>query len=60
VHAARRRRYGQWETAEPSRFLAELPEDLLDWDEPGSEASVARCEAAAAHHLDAMRALVAD
>ncbi|MGH8127448.1 MAG: UvrD-helicase domain-containing protein [Gammaproteobacteria bacterium] len=60
VHAARRRRFGQWETAEPSRFLAELPEELLDWDEPDNEASAERREAAASHHLNAMRALVAD
>jgi len=60
VHAARRRRFGQWETAEPSRFLAELPEELLDWDDPDSEASAERREAAASHHLNAMRALVAD
>ena len=60
VHAARRRRFGQWECAEPSRFLAELPADLLDWDEPDSEASAERREAAASHHLNAMRALVTD
>ena len=60
VHAARRRRFGQWETAEPSRFLAELPEDLLDWEEPDSAASAERREAAASNHLNAMRALVDD
>ena len=29
--AGRRRRYGEWEQREPSRFLAELPEDDLEW-----------------------------
>ncbi|NEV63681.1 UvrD-helicase domain-containing protein [Thiorhodococcus minor] len=28
----RRRRYGEWILSEPSRFLAELPPDQLDWD----------------------------
>ena len=60
IHAGRRKRFGQWETSEPSRFLEELPEHLLDWAKPGSEESEARREAAANHHLSAMRALVAD
>ncbi len=60
IHAARRKRFGQWETAEPSRFLEELPEHLLDWNKPGSEESEARREAAASHHLSAMRALFTD
>jgi len=60
IHAARRKRFGQWETSEPSRFLEELPEHLLDWNKPGSEESEARREAAASHHLSAMRALVND
>ncbi|MCG6896954.1 MAG: UvrD-helicase domain-containing protein [Thiocapsa sp.] len=29
----RRKRYGEWITSEPSRFLTELPKDQLDWDD---------------------------
>ncbi len=36
--ARRRRRYGEWEEREPSRFLAELPEDDLEWK--GGEESI--------------------
>jgi ATP-dependent DNA helicase Rep len=35
TYATRRRRAGEWQSCEPSRFLAELPEDDLEWDRPG-------------------------
>ncbi|VAW75312.1 ATP-dependent DNA helicase Rep [hydrothermal vent metagenome] len=35
TYANKRRRAGQWESCEPSRFLAELPQDDLEWDRPG-------------------------
>jgi ATP-dependent DNA helicase Rep len=33
----RRKRYGEWVTSEPSRFLTELPKDQLDWDNEREE-----------------------
>ncbi len=33
--AARRKRAGEWERCEPSRFLAELPQDNLQWEGRG-------------------------
>src|SRR3546814_7982595 len=32
MHAANRRIYGQWTSAIPSRFIAELPQDHVDGD----------------------------
>ncbi|HHO68170.1 MAG TPA: ATP-dependent DNA helicase Rep, partial [Gammaproteobacteria bacterium] len=40
--AAKRKRAGEWESCEPSRFLTELPEDDLDWDRPGTAADAGR------------------
>jgi ATP-dependent DNA helicase Rep len=36
THAAKRRRYGEWQTREPSRFLDEIPDELVDRE--GSDA----------------------
>jgi len=36
TYASKRRRAGEWESCEPSRFLAELPEEDLEWDKPGA------------------------
>jgi ATP-dependent DNA helicase Rep len=36
TYASKRRRAGEWESCEPSRFLAELPLEDLQWDRPGS------------------------
>jgi ATP-dependent DNA helicase Rep len=35
TYATRRRRAGDWESCEPSRFLGELPPGDLEWDKPG-------------------------
>jgi ATP-dependent DNA helicase Rep len=35
TYAGRRRRAGDWQSCEPSRFLSELPDDDLEWDKPG-------------------------
>ncbi|MFP4155602.1 MAG: UvrD-helicase domain-containing protein [Halothiobacillaceae bacterium] len=35
--ARRRKRYGEWQRCTPSRFLSELPEDLLEWQGVGIE-----------------------
>ena len=36
TYARKRRRAGEWESCEPSRFLSELPREDLEWDEPGA------------------------
>ena len=35
-YASKRRRAGEWESCEPSRFLSELPDRDLEWDKPGA------------------------
>ncbi len=35
TYAGKRRRAGEWESCEPSRFLSELPADDVEWDKPG-------------------------
>jgi ATP-dependent DNA helicase Rep len=36
TYARKRRRAGEWESCEPSRFLSELPREDLEWDQPGT------------------------
>ena len=36
-YAQKRKRAGEWESCEPSRFLAELPADDLQWDRPTNQ-----------------------
>jgi len=36
TYAGKRRRAGEWESCEPSRFLSELPDEDLEWDKPGA------------------------
>ncbi|MEA3242059.1 MAG: DNA helicase Rep [Pseudomonadota bacterium] len=36
TYASKRRRAGEWESCEPSRFLSELPHEDLEWDKPGA------------------------
>ncbi|KXX63956.1 UvrD-helicase domain-containing protein [Marichromatium gracile] len=52
--ARRRRRYGEWVRSEPSRFLAELPEDELIW-EGGPKADPERSKARGRSHLDMLK-----
>ncbi|HED19638.1 MAG TPA: ATP-dependent DNA helicase Rep, partial [Gammaproteobacteria bacterium] len=35
TYAGKRRRAGEWESCEPSRFLSELPDGDVEWDKPG-------------------------
>ena len=35
TYASKRRRAGEWESREPSRFLSELPDGDIEWDKPG-------------------------
>jgi len=36
TYASKRRRAGEWESCEPSRFLSELPDEDMEWDKPGA------------------------
>jgi hypothetical protein len=55
--ARHRRRYGENVACEPSRFLDELPADLLDWRGEDSERDQARTRERATVHLDRLKAM---
>jgi len=55
--ARHRRRYGESVACEPSRFLDELPRDLLDWRGEDSERDQARTRERASEHLDRLKAM---
>lgn len=56
--AKKRRKAGEWQESMPSRFLDELPSELLEWfgkDIPVDESTAAK---RAKNHLDGLRALL--
>ena len=53
----RRKRYGEWVTSEPSRFLAELPKDQLRWDNARDETPENR-KARGLSHLHALKGML--
>ncbi len=60
-YARKRRRFGEWEACRPSRFLDELPQELLQWSGGRREEAdpQARQERGRAH-LANLRALLSD
>ena len=58
-YARKRRRGGEWESCEPSRFLAELPQEDVRWDKPGSAKNVAEQKQRGQAHLAQLRGLLA-
>ncbi len=56
--AARRNRYGETVECEPSRFLGEIPDHLLDWDRPEDELSAEERHARGRSHLADIKALL--
>ncbi|HHJ13364.1 MAG TPA: ATP-dependent DNA helicase Rep [Gammaproteobacteria bacterium] len=54
-YARRRRRAGEWETREPSRFLAELPAGDVCWERPGQAREPAEARQRGQAHLAALR-----
>ena len=58
-YAKKRRRGGEWESCEPSRFLAELPQEDVRWDKPGSAKNVAEQKQRGQAHLAQLRGLLA-
>ncbi len=59
THAMTRRRYGELLSCEPSRFLEELPQDFLDWENNRQESSDERKERGNAH-LANLRSILGD
>jgi ATP-dependent DNA helicase Rep len=53
----RRKRYGEWVSSEPSRFLAELPRDQLRWDNARDETPENR-KARGLSHLHALKGML--
>ncbi|QVL50865.1 MAG: UvrD-helicase domain-containing protein [Thiocapsa sp.] len=53
----RRKRYGEWVTSEPSRFLAELPKDQLRWDNARDETPENR-KVRGLSHLHALKGML--
>ncbi len=58
TYAGKRRRAGEWESCEPSRFLTELPHEDLDWDKPGVERSAQARKQRGQAHLAQLRGLL--
>jgi ATP-dependent DNA helicase Rep len=59
THAMTRRRYGELLSCAPSRFLEELPQDYLDWENNRQESADERKERGNAH-LANLRSILAD
>ena len=55
--ARKRRRYGEIVSCEPSRFLKELPRDLMEWRGDDTETDHERRRERAAIHLGKLREL---
>ncbi|MEE4216103.1 MAG: UvrD-helicase domain-containing protein [Xanthomonadales bacterium] len=55
-----RRRFGESVSCEPSRFLQELPEELLEWRGQDEEKDYKRTKERATVHLDRLRELFSD
>jgi superfamily I DNA/RNA helicase len=59
-YAARSRRYGEIQANEPSRFLAELPQDDLHWDGRDAEQDAESKRDVASSHLARLASLLAE
>jgi ATP-dependent DNA helicase Rep len=58
-YARKRRRGGEWESCEPSRFLAELPQEDVRWDKPGGAKNADEQKQRGQAHLAQLRGLLA-
>jgi ATP-dependent DNA helicase Rep len=57
-YAAKRKRYGELVSCEPSRFLQELPEEDLQWEGRGSELSKEQKQERGSAHLANLRSML--
>ena len=58
TYASKRRRAGEWESCEPSRFLSELPHEDLHWDKPGEVQNPKARKQRGQAHLAQLRGLL--
>ncbi len=58
TYARKRRRAGEWESCEPSRFLSELPHEDVQWDKPGAVQTPERRKQRGQAHLAQLRGLL--
>ena len=58
THCKQRRRYGEWEGCEPSRFLAELPEEDLEFEGGGRPVAPEVRQERGRAHLANLKALL--
>jgi ATP-dependent DNA helicase Rep len=58
--ARNRRRFGEQISCEPSRFLDELPPELLEWSGQDEEKDFERSKQRASAHLDRLREMFSD
>ncbi|MDX1795257.1 MAG: DNA helicase Rep [Hydrogenovibrio sp.] len=59
TYAKKRKKYGEELRCEPSRFLSELPEELLEWEgKPGVEISEEEKKVNGNAHLDNLKAML--
>ncbi|MCO6412274.1 MAG: DNA helicase Rep [Thiogranum sp.] len=58
TYASKRKRAGQWESCEPSRFLAELPQQDVQWDKPGSVKTPGEQKQRGQAHLAQLRGML--
>jgi len=59
-HCRKRRRYGEWQDCEPSRFLAEIPDSLVRREDRDGPADPERSRQRRRDHMAAMRQLLAE
>jgi len=59
-YAQQRRRFGEQISCEPSRFLEELPPELLEWKGQDEEKDYQRTKERAAVHLERLKEMFAD
>ena len=57
-YAKHRKRYGEKVSCDPSRFLDELPRDLVEWRGENTELDHERSRERAATHLDKLREML--
>jgi ATP-dependent DNA helicase Rep len=60
TYANKRRRAGEWESREPSRFLSELPTDDIEWDKPGQAKSPEARKQRGQAHLAQLKGLLSE
>ena len=60
TYARRRKRGGEWAATEPSRFLAELPQEDLEWEGSRTERPAEERQARGQAHLAALRQILSE